>query len=275
MSRRSGWARSTRPARSSSGRTARRSALTETSSSTTRRPEGRRRRGSSRRLGLDEKRYPARAVLARSTSARTGRRPGERRDRRTFDDVDREDLSAYEERSARPTRSTSRTCSSWSLRLLETPRATHPRALRLRAGRRVPGHERDAVPIPPAARDATTSNLCVVGDDDQSHLPWRGADVRNIRDFQRDYPDAHGRQARAELPLDARILDAAHGVIRANRERERRSSGPTTARASRSSCSRRGDERDEATFVASRSAAHSTTEVIWTNCAEESPSSTG
>ncbi|HUF46728.1 MAG TPA: UvrD-helicase domain-containing protein [Vicinamibacterales bacterium] len=92
-------------------------------------------------------------------------------------------------------------------------------------------------------------NLCVVGDPDQSIYRWRGADLRNILDFERDYGDARIVKLEQNYRSTQIILDAATAVISRNRSRKDKRLWTDQAGGERILYVRSADEIEEADFI--------------------------
>jgi DNA helicase-2/ATP-dependent DNA helicase PcrA len=93
-------------------------------------------------------------------------------------------------------------------------------------------------------------NVVVVGDDDQSIYRFRGADVRNILDFRKDYPDAQVVRLEQNYRSSQAILDAAYAVIRRNPERAEKRLWTSRAGGEKVCATQAYNEVEEAEFVA-------------------------
>jgi DNA helicase II / ATP-dependent DNA helicase PcrA len=92
-------------------------------------------------------------------------------------------------------------------------------------------------------------NLAVVGDPDQSIYKWRGADLRNILDFEQDFPEAHTVRLEQNYRSTQVILDAASAVISQNRNRKDKRLWTDRQGGSRITYFRGNDELEEADFI--------------------------
>jgi len=92
-------------------------------------------------------------------------------------------------------------------------------------------------------------NLAVVGDPDQSIYKWRGADLRNILDFEQDFPEAKIVRLEQNYRSTQMILDAASAVISQNRNRKDKRLWTDRKGGSRIRYFRGNDELEEADFI--------------------------
>lgn len=93
-------------------------------------------------------------------------------------------------------------------------------------------------------------NICVVGDDDQMIYGWRGANLRNILDFEKDFPNCRIIKLEQNYRSTKTILDAANGVIKNNTERKDKKLWTQNNKGTPINRYEAADERDEAYFVA-------------------------
>ncbi len=94
------------------------------------------------------------------------------------------------------------------------------------------------------------NNICVVGDDDQCIYEWRGADIRNILEFEKDFPGAEVVKLEQNYRSSANILAAAHSVIEHNKDRKRKKLWTDAENGNKIIYQRLEDERDEAYYIA-------------------------
>lgn len=95
-------------------------------------------------------------------------------------------------------------------------------------------------------------NLCVVGDDDQSIYGWRGADIRNILDFEKDFPDATVIKLEQNYRSTANILDAANQIIAHNEGRKEKELWTEDGEGEKITLYAAADERDESAWICQR-----------------------
>jgi len=95
-------------------------------------------------------------------------------------------------------------------------------------------------------------NLCVVGDDDQSVYGWRGANVQNILDFERDYPEAKVIKLEQNYRSTQKILQAANEVVSNNNNRKEKKLWTKNAVGDQIVLYQASDEHDESRYIANK-----------------------
>jgi DNA helicase-2/ATP-dependent DNA helicase PcrA len=204
-----------------------------------------------RDLDLDERRYPPRAILgAIHKHKQEGRGPEEAAAHSYVDDVAIRIFKTYEERLRAANAVDFEDLILLVARLLE--KTAEGDRIRRRYDYVLVDEFQDTNAIQYRfLRDLVREhhNLCVVGDDDQSIYRWRGADVRNIRYFRRDYPDATVVKLEQNYRSSKRIVAGALGVISRSSEREPKELWTANADGEPIRIVAARDERDEAAFV--------------------------
>lgn len=92
-------------------------------------------------------------------------------------------------------------------------------------------------------------NICVVGDDDQCIYQWRGADIRNILEFEKDFPGAKVIKLERNYRSSSNIINGAHSVIVKNHRRKDKKMRTEAAPGDKIEYYRAQDDREEARWI--------------------------
>lgn len=95
-------------------------------------------------------------------------------------------------------------------------------------------------------------NICVVGDDDQCIYQWRGADIRNILEFESDFPGAKVIKLEENYRSSSNIIDAAHSVISKNRGRKDKKLWTRAEQGEKINYYRASDDQEEARYTGAK-----------------------
>ncbi|MEN9579123.1 MAG: ATP-dependent helicase PcrA [Pseudomonadota bacterium] len=177
-----------------------------------------------RAMSLDERLFPPKLVLSRiHRQKQEGRLPSEVEPDTTFDETHVEVFDRYEKAMRAASAVDFDDLILHVMRLAEHKTNPAGRELRDRFDYLLVDEFQDTNSIQyrlVRALAARSRNLCVVGDDDQSIYSWRGADIRNIRGFRKDFPDATIVKLEQNYRSSGKIVAAAMGVIQAASGRE-------------------------------------------------------
>ncbi|MGI6174932.1 MAG: ATP-dependent helicase [Christensenellales bacterium] len=92
-------------------------------------------------------------------------------------------------------------------------------------------------------------NICVVGDDDQGIYSWRGADIRNILEFEKDFPNTKVVRLEQNYRSTGYILDAANALISRNQSRKEKALFTDRGKGEKIVCHTAFDQHEEARFI--------------------------
>jgi DNA helicase-2/ATP-dependent DNA helicase PcrA len=204
-------------------------------------------------LGIDERRYPPNKILARiQREKQEARGPDEFKIENYVDEVAKRCFEVYQRRLHDANAADFEDLLLHVLRLVENQQSEAAAHLRARFSHVLVDEFQDTnlVQYRLVRGLAATRNICVVGDDDQSIYRWRGADVRNIRGFSRDFPDATVVKLEQNYRSSANIVGAALGVIRVASDRAPKELWTANDQGEPVLVVQAANERDEAAYVA-------------------------